>query len=220
MPVKSKTFDATHSGSSLRLAKATRKRRCCGPQAPRPLSSTAGRPELPTKNRRPTTGRRHAERSANSGRRECYWIASGATNVPVKPTTLGTVMEKKNVARPSPRCFFGDQVGPRVLDDVNTIVGEKKLSAPETPAIRDLRWGLLGPPSLSTPTDERSCCAESQSRGVHADSRLARMLYSAFCFGYCRNRSCQPVWDNDHVTFTQGDVVDALESPPGRSARR
>ena len=57
-------------------------------------------------------------------------IASMSTKLPVRPTAFGTVMLRKNVARPVCRGLCRYQVGAHVLDDVDAVVGEQQSGAP------------------------------------------------------------------------------------------
>ncbi len=74
-----------------------------------------------------------------------YWIASMLTKVPVSPTALGTVIDRKNVARPVCCGHCRDQVGAHILDDVDAVIGEQDLVHRESD-VWCPRWGSPQPP--------------------------------------------------------------------------
>ncbi len=130
-------------------------------------------------------------------------MASIATNVPVMPTALGTVIEKKNVPRLLLATSRGHQIGPHVLDDVNAVVGEQHLMDRK-------RFVLaLAGDHLDGPSCRRR---QPRSSGRSAISRqpcrapASPLLYSVFLAGCCRKRS-PPAGMKDHdIAFAQRRV--------------
>ena len=93
--------------------------------------------------------------------------------MPVRPTALGTVMVRKNVARPV-CCGLGrDQVGAHVLDDVDAVVGEQDRVHRER-LVRVLAGDHLDRPGVGADHDHLLRCQPLRRR--LADARLAAVV--------------------------------------------